>query len=118
MTATSGIFAPLRIRPFRLLFFGQVVSNLGDWLGYLAIGGLLVGLWGPSVALAVASASVLVSAALLSRLPGFEAVAVEARKGFWSELGSGFSYISRRRALQVAIGSISAAVFLVFLFDT
>ena len=31
------MIAPLRHRTFRLLFSGQLVSNLGDWLDYLAL---------------------------------------------------------------------------------
>src|SRR5215472_2131806 len=37
MTARFALLAPLRHRPFRLLFVGQVISNLGDWLAILAL---------------------------------------------------------------------------------
>jgi MFS family permease len=39
------IAAPLRKGPFRLLFSGQVVSDLGDWLDYLALVVLIVYRW-------------------------------------------------------------------------
>ena len=31
------LLAPLRHRPFCLLFLGQLISNLGDWLNLLAL---------------------------------------------------------------------------------
>jgi MFS family permease len=37
--------SPLRHRPFRLLFLGQVISNLGDWLNLLALSSLLLYRW-------------------------------------------------------------------------
>ena len=40
--ARLTFLAPLRHRPFRLLFLGQVISNLGDWLNLLALSSLLV----------------------------------------------------------------------------
>lgn len=39
------MLAPLRHRAFRLLFAGQVVSNLGDWLDLLALLGLIAYQW-------------------------------------------------------------------------
>src|SRR5215472_15048023 len=45
MTARFALLAPLRHRPFRLLFIGQVISNLGDWLDILAILALIVYDW-------------------------------------------------------------------------
>jgi MFS family permease len=39
------LVAPLRHRPFRLLFAGQVVSDLGDWLDLLALLALLAYQW-------------------------------------------------------------------------
>jgi MFS family permease len=41
----GGMLAPLRHREFRLLFSGQVVSNLGDWLDYLALIVLIAYTW-------------------------------------------------------------------------
>jgi MFS family permease len=48
--------APLRQREFRLLFSGQVVSNLGDWLDYLALAVLIAYVWdkGPEALAALA----------------------------------------------------------------
>ncbi len=37
--------SPLRHRPFRLLFLGQVISNVGDWLNLLALSSLLLYRW-------------------------------------------------------------------------
>jgi MFS family permease len=60
-----AVLAPLRHRPFRFLFAGQVVSDLGDWLDFLAIVALIVYRWelGPT-----ALASFAVAAALPSIL--------------------------------------------------
>ncbi|MBI3964000.1 MAG: MFS transporter [Chloroflexi bacterium] len=40
-----AILAPLQHRPFRSLFAGQVVSDLGDWLDFLAVIALIVYRW-------------------------------------------------------------------------
>ncbi len=40
-----ALLGPLKHRPYRLLFSGQVISNLGDWLDYLAIVVILVYQW-------------------------------------------------------------------------
>lgn len=46
MTAKrQGMTAPLRGREFRLLFFGQLISNLGDWLDFLALMVLITFEW-------------------------------------------------------------------------
>jgi MFS family permease len=37
--------APLRLREYRLLFCGQVVSNLGDWLDFIALAVLIAYVW-------------------------------------------------------------------------
>ena len=39
------ILAPLRHRPYRTLFTGQVISNIGDWLDILALITLLLYRW-------------------------------------------------------------------------
>ena len=39
------MIAPLRHRTFRLLFSGQLVSNLGDWLDFLALAVLIAYEW-------------------------------------------------------------------------
>jgi predicted MFS family arabinose efflux permease len=46
----EGMSAPLRLREYRLLFSGQVVSNLGDWLDFIALAVLIAYVWemGPS----------------------------------------------------------------------
>jgi len=45
MSSGLGMSAPLRERDFRLLFSGQVVSNLGDWLDFLALAVLIAYVW-------------------------------------------------------------------------
>ena len=40
-----ALLSPLKNRPYRLLFSGQVISNLGDWLDYLAIVVIIVYQW-------------------------------------------------------------------------
>ncbi|HEY7295364.1 MAG TPA: hypothetical protein VH916_09990 [Dehalococcoidia bacterium] len=35
--ADTLLLYPLRHRPYRLLFSGQVISDLGDWLDLLAL---------------------------------------------------------------------------------
>ncbi len=44
-TRRFALLAPLAHRPFRLLFWGKVVSNLGDWLDILALLTLIVYRW-------------------------------------------------------------------------
>ena len=85
-----------------------------------ALGGLIVGLSSPRVAFAVDAATFVVSALILSRLPRLAIERPEEEEGasFLGQLREGFVFIARRRALALAIGSISAAVFLVFTFDT
>jgi predicted MFS family arabinose efflux permease len=85
-----------------------------------ALGGLIVAASSPRVAFAADAASFLVSAAILTRLPRLEAVRADDDdgEGFWSEFRAGLAYIAGRRALALAIGSIAAAMFLVFTFDT
>jgi predicted MFS family arabinose efflux permease len=50
--------APLRLREYRLLFSGQVVSNLGDWLDFIALAVLIAYVWelGPSALAALSVA--------------------------------------------------------------
>jgi MFS family permease len=58
-----AILAPLRHRSFGFLFAGQVVSDLGDWLDFLALVALIVYRWelGASALAALAVAAVLPS---------------------------------------------------------
>lgn len=66
-----ALLAPLRHRPFRLLFGGQLVSDLGDWLDFLALIALIVYQWelGPS-ALAALSIAVALPFAVIAPLSG------------------------------------------------
>lgn len=41
----GSVFAPLRNRPFSRLFYGQLVSNFGDWLDFLALNALVAYRW-------------------------------------------------------------------------
>lgn len=68
---TPALLAPLRHRAFRLLFVGQVVSDLGDWLDFLALLVLIVYRWGqgPS-ALAALSVAVGLPFAVIAPLSG------------------------------------------------
>ncbi|ASS74890.1 hypothetical protein CIG75_07775 [Tumebacillus algifaecis] len=42
----ASIFAPLKHRPYRMLFTGQLFSDLGAWLDLLALGILVAYTWG------------------------------------------------------------------------
>ena len=66
-----AILAPLRHQTFRLLFGGQVVSDLGDWLDFLALIALIVYRWnlGPG-ALAALSVAVALPFAVIAPLSG------------------------------------------------
>jgi MFS family permease len=84
-----------------------------------ALGGLIVAVWTPRVAFAVDSATFLVSAAFLSRLPRLEVSPEEDEAGtLLGELRAGLAYIAQKRTLLLAIASMSATIFLVFTFDT
>ncbi len=65
------LLAPFRHRPFRLLFGGQLISDLGDWLDFLALIALIVSSWdlGPS-ALAALSVAVAFPFAVIAPLSG------------------------------------------------
>jgi hypothetical protein len=45
------LFAPLRFRDFRLVWFGESISLLGDQLHYVALSWLVLGLTGSGLAL-------------------------------------------------------------------
>jgi MFS family permease len=66
-----ALLAPLRHRNFRLLFGGQLVSDLGDWLDFLALIALIVTQWdlGPS-ALGALSVAVAFPFAVIAPLSG------------------------------------------------
>ncbi len=67
----AAILAPLHHRTFRLLFGGQIVSDLGDWLDFLALIALVVYRWelGPR-ALAALSVAVALPFAVIAPLSG------------------------------------------------
>jgi MFS family permease len=86
-----------------------------------AIGGLIVAVASPRAAFAIDSVSYLVSAALLSRLPSLPSIASSDRQeasSFTAELREGLVYIVHRRTLAVAVASMSAALFIIFTFDS
>jgi MFS family permease len=65
------LFAPLRHRAFRLLFAGQVVSDLGDWLDLLALLALLAFQWRLGApALAALTMAMLLPSALVAPFAG------------------------------------------------
>jgi len=41
----AHLFSPLKIRSFRLLFAGQIFSDLGSWLDFIALNAILVFQW-------------------------------------------------------------------------
>src|SRR4051794_5933124 len=89
-----------------------------------ALGGLLVAATSPRVAFGVDAATFLLSAAVLSFLRPVEVARSsdefedeQAVGGYWHELREGLAYVASRRALLIAIGSFSAALFLLFCFD-
>ena len=45
MSAKQGMTAPLKVREYRFLFVGQLISNLGDWLDFLALMVLIAYEW-------------------------------------------------------------------------
>jgi len=63
--------APLRLREYRLLFSGQCVSNLGDWLDFIALAVLIAYVWemGPS-ALAALSIAIAIPWVFVAPLSG------------------------------------------------
>lgn len=67
----AALLAPLRHQNFRLLFGGQLVSDLGDWLDFLALIALIVSGWnlGPG-ALAALSVAVAFPFAVIAPLSG------------------------------------------------
>lgn len=66
-----ALVAPLRHRNFRLLFAGQLVSDLGDWLDFLALISLIVYRWGLGPgALAALSIAVALPFAAVAPLSG------------------------------------------------
>ena len=64
----QGLTAPLQFREFRLLFLGQLISNLGDWLDFLALIVLITYVWHDGAA-ALAALAVVVAAPWLVVAP-------------------------------------------------
>ncbi|MBV9789250.1 MAG: MFS transporter, partial [Chloroflexi bacterium] len=65
------ILAPLQQRPFRLLFSGQVISDLGDWLDTIALFTLIVYRWNMGAsALATLSVALALPWAVIAPLAG------------------------------------------------
>ena len=71
MKRGAGMSAPLRLREYRLLFSGQCVSNLGDWLDFIALAVLIAYVWemGPS-ALAALSIAIAIPWVFVSPFAG------------------------------------------------
>ena len=128
-TLVSTAFAPAQQATIRAtvpeqdLLAANSLSQLATQITKVAgpaLGGLIVAVWSPRVAFGIDAATFLLSAAVLSRLPRLEVAASEAeeRGSFLTELRAGLAYVARNRTLGLAIGSMSATVFLVFTFDT
>lgn len=86
-----------------------------------ALGGLLVGAFGPRWAFGVDAVTFLLSAAVLSQLSlskAGSAGGAARRRSFRSEFAEGISFISRSSVLLMAVGGMTATMFLVFAFDT
>ena len=101
----------------------QASFQLGKVIGP-TIGGLIVAATSPRTVFAIDAVTFLVSAAILIRLPRLNVARGQAEgedeKGpsFWTEFREGVSYIVHRRALTLAIGSMSAALFMIFIIDS
>ncbi|GAA0914512.1 MFS transporter [Streptomyces thermoalcalitolerans] len=53
---TSSMFSSLKIRNYRLFFFGQVISNIGTWMQRIAQDWLVLSLTGSSAAVGITTA--------------------------------------------------------------
>lgn len=97
----------------------QLTKILGPVLG-----GILVAALGPRSAFLVDAVTFLISAALIVQLPNVALAArtkeeaVEQAAGFWRELREGLSYLIHRRSLVLAVASNSAALLIIFTFDS
>jgi predicted MFS family arabinose efflux permease len=99
----------------------QLSFQLAKILGP-ALGGVLVAAVGPRPAFMVDAVTFLVSAAFIARLPNIAPTA-RTQEGteqprFWREFREGFSCLLHRRSLSMAVASNSAAVLIVFTFDS
>lgn len=99
----------------------QTSAQLSKVVGPV-VGGILVATAGPRAAFAVDALTFLVSALFLSLLPALaptrSSQEEEAGAGFWTDFREGIVYLVRRRTLAVAIGSMSAALFMMFIIDS
>ena len=98
----SSLLSLLRRRPdFRRLWLGETISQLGDWLSYVAISLLALHSGGGALALAVVFAGHVLPAALVSPLAGVLADRVDRR-----------SLLVGTQLIQAALmlGMIAAAV--------
>jgi len=98
----------------------QLADNAARLLGP-GIGGLVVAVSGPHGAFVADSASFLLSALLLVRLPAVAASQIGKRAGqgqFRAELRAGLFHIARSRALVIAVGGMVAGSFLLRATDT
>lgn len=97
----------------------QLTKILGPVLG-----GLLVAVVGPRSAFMVNAVTFLVSAALIVQLPNIapspqtKAATEKPAPSFWREFREGLSYLIHRRSLFLAVASNSAAMFIIFTFDS
>ncbi len=97
----------------------QLTKILGPVLG-----GLLLAAVGPHAAFMVNAATFLVSAALIVQLPNLasaaqiEKVTEENAASFWREFREGLAYLIHRRSLFLAVASNSAAMLIIFMFDS
>jgi MFS family permease len=129
----SAVFSPARQASIRSTVpeedllaassLAQLSMQVGKVMGPV-LGGLLVAAAGPRAAFAVDAVTFLISAGLLIQLPAFPARGVseeeeeEPGSGFWTEFRAGLSYVVRRPSLSIAIGSMSAALFMIFIIDS
>src|SRR4051812_10431382 len=110
--------APLRLREFRLLFSGQVVSNIGDWLDYLALAVLIAYVWekGPG---ALAALAVVLAIPWIAVAP-FSGVLVDRWPKKWVMIGSDLARAAVVTGLVFApnLGTVLVLAFLKTTFST
>ncbi len=101
----------------------QLSFQLSKILGPV-LGGLLVAAVGPRTAFMVDAVTFLVSAAFIFQLPDIAPASQtkeeteEESPRFWREFREGLSYLIHRRSLFLAVASNSAAMFIIFAFDS
>ena len=85
-----------------------------------ALGGVLVAISGPQAAFVADAVSFSLSAAFLSRLPAMPTEPggeEEPQVSFWEEFKTGFLFLIRNKVLAISVGSVAAAMFVIFTFD-